>query len=69
VDVVLNGLRLGKLDGLWKSSASFEVAGSAMRAGEWNRLMFECPRAGPISGDARELGFSLMTVEVAALTR
>ncbi len=66
VKVTLNGEPIGELGGLWKSSASFVVPGGVMRAGEPNRLTFECPNAGPISGDARELGFSLMAVEIGA---
>jgi len=65
VEVRLNGVRLGVLDGLWKSGASLDVPGSAVKVGEMNRLTFECAGAGPIAGDARELGFSLMTVEIA----
>jgi hypothetical protein len=65
VEVDLNGVRLSVLDGLWKSSATFDAPGSAVKAGEMNRLTFECAGAGPIAGDARELGFSLMTVEIA----
>ncbi len=64
VEVGLNGVRLGVLDGLWKSSASFDVAGNAVKVGGMNRLTFVCAGAGPIAGDARELGFSLMTVEI-----
>jgi hypothetical protein len=66
VEVGLNGRRLGRLEGIWKSAASFPAPGEWMRPGERNLLTFECPRAGPVSGDARELGFSLMTVEIAA---
>jgi hypothetical protein len=64
VEVGLNGVRLGVLDGLWKSSASFDVAGSRVNVGGMNRLTLECAGAGPIAGDARELGFSLMMVEI-----
>jgi hypothetical protein len=64
VEVGLNGVRLGLLDGLWKSSAGFDVPASAMKAGEMNQLTFNCAGAGPIAGDARELGFSLMAVEL-----
>ncbi|MCU1239123.1 MAG: hypothetical protein JWP63_7090 [Candidatus Solibacter sp.] len=65
VEVLWNGVRIGRLDGLWKSSATLVAPGGAVRSGEMNRLTFECPGAGPIAGDSRELGFSLMKVEIA----
>ncbi len=69
VQVSLNGRRVGVADGIWKSSVSFVAGGDALRPGEINRLTFDTANSGPIAGDARELGFSLMDVRIEAVGR
>ena len=69
VQVSLNGRRVGVADGIWKSSVSFVAGGDALRPGEINRLTFDTANSGPIAGDARELGFSLMDVRIEAAGR
>jgi hypothetical protein len=66
VEVSINGHRLGTADGIWKSSTSFRAGREWLWPGEMNRMTFETPNAGPISGDARELGFALMGVRIEA---
>ena len=69
VEVSLNGRRVGVADGIWKSSVSFLAGGDTLRPGEVNRMTFDTPNSGPITGDARELGFSLMDVRIEAAGR
>ena len=64
VQVSLNGRRVGVADAIWKSSVSFTAGGDVLRPGEINRLTFDTANSGPIAGDARELGFSLMDVRI-----
>ena len=66
VEVSINGYRLGVADGIWKSSMSFRVGREWLRPGETNTMTFETANAGPITGDARELGFALMGVRIDA---
>jgi hypothetical protein len=67
VEVSLNGWVLGTLDGVWKSSMSLPVPREAVRFGAVNQLSFHTGQAGPIAGDARQLGFSLMQVRLEAV--
>jgi hypothetical protein len=67
VEVALNGQILGMLDGIWKSNRSLPVPREALRWGEVNQLSFHTNRAGPIAGDARPLGFSLMQLRLEAV--
>jgi uncharacterized membrane protein len=69
VEVSLNGRRVGVADGIWKSSVSFVAGGDVLRPGEINRMTFDTANSGPISGDARELGFSLMDVRIESAAR
>jgi hypothetical protein len=69
VEVSLNGRRVGVADGIWKSSVSFLAGGDTLRPGEVNRMTFDTANPGPITGDARELGFSLMDVRIEAAGR
>ena len=64
VEVTLNGQLVGTLDGIWKSEKSFESERGMWRFGEVNRLGFETANAGPVAGDSRVLGFSLIRVRV-----
>ncbi len=64
VAVSLNGRRVGVADGIWKSSVSFVAGGDVLRPGEINRITFDTANSGPITGDARQLGFSLMDVRI-----
>ena len=64
VEVSINGHRLGVADGIWKSSTTFRAGREWLRPGEMNTLTFETANAGPITGDARELGFALMSVRI-----
>jgi hypothetical protein len=66
VEVGLNGHRAAVVDNLWKSSTSFGVAAGVVKAGEVNQMTFRTPGAAPISGDGRELGFSLISVRIEA---
>jgi len=66
-EVSLNGRVVGRLDGIWKSSMSLPVPREALRFGEVNHLSFHTGRAGPIAGDSRELGISLMQVRLEAV--
>jgi hypothetical protein len=66
VEVSINGHRLGAADGIWKSSTSFRAGREWLRPGEMNTMTFETANAGPITGDARELGFALMGVRIEA---
>jgi hypothetical protein len=66
VEVSINGHRLGAADGIWKSSASFVARREWLRPGEINTMTFDTTNAGPITGDARELGFALMGVRIEA---
>jgi len=66
VEVSINGHRLGVADGIWKSSTSFRAVREWLRPGEMNTMTFETANAGPITGDARELGFALMGVRIEA---
>jgi hypothetical protein len=66
VAVSLNGHRVGVADGIWKSSTSFLTGVDALRPGEINRMTFDTANSGPIAGDARDLGFSLMDVRIEA---
>jgi hypothetical protein len=65
-EISINGHRLGVADGIWKSSTNFRVGREWLRPGEMNTLTFETANAGPITGDARELGFALMGVRIDA---
>ncbi len=69
VQVSINGNRLGVVDGIWKSSTSFPAGGETLRPGDANRMTFYTPDSGPIAGDARDLGFSLMSVRIEAARR
>ena len=69
VEVSINGNRLGVADGIWKSSLSFPAAGEALRLGEVNQMTFYTADSGPIAGDAREVGFALMSVQIEAAER
>ena len=64
VEVTLNGRPLGTLDGIWKSSATLAVPREALRFGEENALRFRTANAGPIAGDRRVLGFSLVNIRL-----
>jgi hypothetical protein len=66
VEVSINGHRLGAADGIWKSSTSFVARREWLRPGEINTMTFDTTNAGPITGDARELGFALMGVRIEA---
>ena len=68
VEVTLNGQRVGTLDGIWKSGKSFECGRGMWRFGEANRLGFDTAKAGPVAGDARELGVSLIRVRLEAIS-
>jgi len=66
VEVAINGHRLGVADGIWKSSTSFRAGREWLRPGEMNTMTFDTANAGPITGDARQLGFALMGVRIDA---
>ena len=66
VAVALNGHPLGTLEGIWKSSATLAVARGWVRFGEENELAFGTANAGPIAGDSRQVGFSLVSVRLEA---
>jgi len=59
---------VGALSCKWKSGKSFECGRAMWRFGEANRLGFETAKAGPVAGDARELGFSLIRVRLEAIS-
>jgi hypothetical protein len=67
VEVAINGHRLGVVDGIWKSSTSLLAGREMLRPGEVNQVTFYTANSGPIAGDARDLGFSLMAVRIEAV--
>ncbi|MCX6626535.1 MAG: hypothetical protein NTW28_02750 [Candidatus Solibacter sp.] len=69
VELSINGRRLGVVDGIWKSSISFLAGREFLRPGEVDRMTFHTASSGPIAGDARDLGFSLMGVRIEAAGR
>jgi hypothetical protein len=66
VEISINGHRLGMADGIWKSSASFPAPREMLRFGDVNQMTFYTAGAAPVAGDARELGFSLISVRIEA---
>jgi hypothetical protein len=66
VEIAINGHRLGVVDGIWKSSVTLPAGREMLRPGEVNQMTFYTANSGPITGDARDLGFSLMSVRIEA---
>ena len=64
VELLLNGRAVGVVDGIWNSSTALPVPREALRPGQDNVMTFRTAAAGPTSGDARTLGFALVSVRI-----
>lgn len=69
VEVSINGRRLGVMDGIWKSSISFLTGRDALRFGDINQMIFHTADSGPTAVDARDVGFSLISVRIEGVGR
>ena len=69
VEVSINGHRIGAMDGIWKSSVSFVTGRDTLRFGDSNRMTFHTAASGPTAVDARDVGFSLISVRIEGVGR
>lgn len=69
VEVSINGHRLGVMDGIWKSSISFLTGRDTLRFGDINQIKFHTADSGPTAVDARDVGFSLISVRIEGVGR
>ena len=69
VEVSINGHRLGVMDGIWKSSISFVTGRDKLRFGDINQMKFHTAESGPTAVDARDVGFSLISVRIEGVGR
>ena len=57
------------MDGIWKSSISFVTGRDTLRFGDINQIEFHTAESGPTAVDARDAGFSLISVRIEAVGR
>ena len=69
VEASINGHRLGVMDGIWKSSISFLTGRDTLRFGDINQIEFHAADSGPTAVDARDVGFSLISVRIEGVRR